>query len=360
MSNIYDTKDKQINLRVSRRERDLIKEKAKENGFSSVAEYIVSASLNKLSSIENESTTYTLTLNPAIDYIITTPNNLTEITNFDPKDKIYEAGGKGINASIIMEEYGVKNIAIHYSGGFSGDLINQQLSEKGISNRQVKSLHETRINLKLNFADDSYEINSTASPLTSQARNQILKMVSGFNDGDTLMIMGSYHSDDEDFLFEISDLASLKNVDLVYDISKPVLKNLMKFKPLIIKPNKEELENIFDIKVENDLQIIESMKQLKKMGAKNVAITMGKDGAFILDEKNELYKAEVEPIKLVSPQGSGDSFISTFVAMKNQNTIEAFQWANAAGAATAQVKGLANYELIEKTKDKVKVEKIKS
>ncbi len=67
------------------------------------------------------------------------------------------------------------------------------------------------------------------------------------------------------------------------------------------------------------------MKELRSMGAKNGAITMGKDGAYILDENNELYKAEVEPIALVSPQGSGDSFISTFTVKNNLGTEEAFK-----------------------------------
>ncbi len=351
-------KDKQLNLRVTRREKELIKEKAKELNYSSMAEYIIDASLDKVNKLAIENTIYTLTLNPAIDYIISTSNKLTEITNFNPTDKVYEAGGKGINASIILEEYGAKNIAIHHSGGFSGELINDQLHEKGITHRQVKSSDETRINLKINFGEDNYEINSTATPLTPQSRNRILKLIDSFREGDVLMVMGSYHPNDEDFLFEISEHATNKGVELVYDISKPVLKDLMKFKPIIVKPNKEELEEIFGIKVSSEKQFVDSMKTLREMGAKNVAITMGKDGAYIHDENDEIYKAEVEPIKLISPQGSGDSFISTFVYKRTEGTEQAFKWANAAGAATAQVKGLAYYKLILETLDKVKVTKI--
>ncbi len=354
-----NAKDKQLNLRVSKRERDEIKDMAKKLNYQSVAEYMVNASLNKIDySLVNKKTIYTVTLNPAVDYIISTDNPLTEITNFNPNEKVYEAGGKGINASIIMEEYCARNIALHYSGGFTGELIVNQLAEKGISNRQIKSVEDTRINLKLNLKDQNFEINSTATPLTAKARQGFLKEVSLFNEGDVLMIMGSNHKDDEDFLFQLSEMAISKGVELVYDLSKPVLKDLMKFKPLIVKPNKEELEEIFGIKVKNEDQIIDAMKQLRKMGAKNVAITMGKDGAYILDESNKLYKATVDPIKLVSPQGSGDSFISTFVVKYELGTEEAFRWANAAGAATAQVKGLSTLPLIETTLEKVHVTKV--
>ncbi len=349
-------KDKQINLRVSKKERDLIRSKSLELNYSSVAEYIINASLNKIDySARDNKTIYTLTLNPAIDYIISTENKLQEITNFNPNEKVYEAGGKGINASLILEEHGIKNTAIHYSGGFTGELITNQLNDKGVNNLQIKANDDTRINLKLNFADDNFEINSTAPILTSNARQEILKKISHFNEDDVLMIMGSFNPVDEDFLFEISEMAVSKNVELVFDISKPVLKDLMKYKPLIIKPNKEELEEIFNIKIKNKEMIIDAMKQLRKLGAKNVAITMGKDGAYIMNSKSEIFKATIEPIKLVSPQGSGDSFISTFVAKYELGTLEAFRWANAAGAATAQVKGIASQELIEKTLNKVKV-----
>lgn len=354
-----DTKDKQINLRVSKKVRDQIKQKAKESNYPSVAEYIINASLDKVDRTgKNSRVIYTLTMNPAVDYIISTENELDEITNFNPNEKVFEAGGKGINASIIMEEYGARTTAIHYSGGFSGELINQQLIEKGINNLQVKSKDDTRINLKLNFKDSNFEINSTAPQINAQARNTIIKTVSSFNEGDVLMIMGSYHEADADLIHEISKLSVAKGVELVYDLSKPLIKDLLVYKPLIIKPNREELEMIFGQSVKTKAKIIELMKELRKMGAKNVAVTMGKDGAYIINEKNEMYEATVDPIKLVSPQGSGDSFISTFVIKKDEGTEEAFRWANAAGAATAQVTGLANIDLIRRTLDKVKVKMI--
>ncbi len=356
---MFDTKDKQINLRVSKKERDAIRNKAKKYKYDSVAQYIISASLNKLDfSQEYNDLIYTLTLNPAIDYIISTDNKLEEITNFNPTDKIYEAGGKGINASIIMEQYATRNVALHYSGGFTGELIRAQLTEKGINDYQIKSQEDTRINLKLNFKDANHEINSTANPLTSTARNEFEKIVSQFNENEILMIMGSYHKDDEDFLFKISEISKKRNVELVYDLSKPVLKDLLKFNPLIVKPNKEELEDIFGIKVKNENDIINAMKELRALGAKNVAITLGKDGAYLLDEEDNLFNATVDPIHLVSPQGSGDSFISTFVVKRHLGSEEAFRWANAAGAATAQVKGLANLKLIEDTINKVHVKRV--
>lgn len=354
-----EIKDKQINLRVSKGDRDKIKNLAKQNNYKSISEYLVQAGLGRiLDSGNSKNRVYTLTLNPAVDYIIKTDNKLEEITNFLPEEKVFEAGGKGINASIILEELSVNNTAIHASGGFSGDIIVKQLHEKGIHNIQVKTPYDTRINLKLNFNKESYEINAKASALTARNKNDIHNLTANFNKGDVLMIMGSYHSSDDSFLIELSELCVEKGVELVYDISTPLIKDLIKYKPLIVKPNNDELEMIFGKKVKTEKQIIDHMKELKALGAKNVAVTMGGDGAFLLDKKNNLYKATVDPIRLESPQGSGDSFISTFVALHENGIKEAFTYANAAGAATASVKGLATKELIEAMVSKIHITKV--
>lgn len=351
-------KELQINLRVSKNEKEKITSYAKEYGYRNVSDYIVKSSLGKVDKSSGGLKINTLTLNPAIDYIIRTENKLDEITNFGPNDKEFIAGGKGINASIIIDEYGVNNLTLHYSGGFSGELIKKELITRNLQQTQIISSDDTRINLKLNFDKDNYEINSLATPLSSKARNILKNIISKFEENEVLMIMGSYHNNDEDFIIEISEITKQNNIQVVYDISKPLLKNLLKYKPIIIKPNKEELEWIFNTKINSENDIIKYMYKLQEQGAQNVAVTLGKDGAILLDSNKQLYKAIVDPIKLASPQGSGDSFISTFVVKLSSGFENAFKWANAAGAATAQVNGLANLDLIEKTLPKVHIERL--
>ena len=353
-----ENKIEQINLRVTQKEKEKIKFLSKENGYSKVSEYIIKSSLGIVNNKSNSLKINTLTLNPAIDYIIKTKNNLDEITNFSPSEKTFEPGGKGINASLIINEFNINTLAIHYSNGFTGNLLKNKLDELNIQQLQIKSKEDTRMNLKLNFNNDNYEINSLATELNNKARNDIFKAILNFKKGETLMIMGSFHNNDEDFLFELSELCVERNIELVYDLSKPILKELLKYKPLIVKPNKDELEWIFNKKINTEKEIIYYMKKIKELGSQNVAVTMGKDGAYLLDSENNLYKSSIDPIKLSSPQGSGDSFLSTFVSKISKGSMEAFIWSNAAGAATAQLNGLADYSLIEKTISKVKVEKI--
>lgn len=351
-------KNDQINLRVTKTEKEKIKFLSKEYGYDKMSEFIIKSSLGIIDKKNINKKINTLTLNPAIDYIIKTNNKLEEITNFSPNEKVFEPGGKGINASLIINEFNIRTLAIHYSNGFTGDLLKNKLDKLNIQQLQVKSSFDTRMNLKLNFGNKNYEINSLAVPLTTSARNSILKTVMGFSEGETLMIMGSFYKTDEDFIIELSKLCVSKKIELVFDLSKPFIKELLKYKPLIVKPNREELEWIFDTKIKTDEDIIVHMNKLKTMGAKNVAVTLGKEGSYLLDEKNNLFKAIVDPIKLSSPQGSGDSFLSTFVVKINKGSEEAFVWANAAGAATAQLNGLADYPLIQKTLEKITIKKL--
>lgn len=359
MSRIKINKDKQINLRLTKKQKEKIKYLSREYGYKTISEYILKSSLGVVDRETNVKKINTLTLNPAIDYIINFDKDLKDesIVFFDSKNRNFKPGGKGINASIIADTFNARTQAIHCSDGFSGELLKNELSSLNIQQTQIPSEITTRINLKLNFNSKNYGLNSVSEPLPSKAKSKILNKINSFIEGEILMIMGSYHKDDGDFIKEISELCVARGVEIVYDISTPLLIDLLKYNPLIIKPNKEELESIFGKKINSEKEIITLMKKLKELGAKNVAITLGKDGSFLLDENSDLYSAKVKPIKLVSPQGSGDSFLATFIIKKSEGSSEAFKWANAAGAATAQVEGLAEYELIKNTLNNITISK---
>ncbi len=307
----------------------------------------------------NKQKIYTLTLNPSMDYIIKTDLPKSEMVYFTPEENVLVPGGKGINASIILNELGVENTAIHYSGGFTGDLIIEGLNKDSIDNIQVRSEDRSRLNLKINYSDETVELNSTAIPLTENAKEEIKKIISTFNKGEILMIMGSFHDQDISFIKEISRQAYDIGVELVYDLSKPILMELVGFNPIIVKPNIEELEMIFQMEIAEKDDIINCMDILKNMGAKNVAVTNGAQTSYLVDSSGSLHIAEMKQVKLVSPQGCGDSFVSTFVHKIKDGAVEAFEWANAAGCATAQVKGLANKQQIEDNLSNVRVTSVK-
>ena len=104
------------------------------------------------------------------------------------------------------------------------------------------------------------------------------------------------------------------NVKVVVDATKNLLPNVLKYKPFLIKPNNHELEEIFNVKLNNNEEIIKYAKKLKEMGALNVSVSMGKDGALLLTENDEVYVSNVAKGIVKNSVGAGDSMVAGFIA----------------------------------------------
>ena len=292
---------------------------------------------------------FTLTLNPSLDYFLKFKN---PIQNFQTTQE-YEffAGGKGINASKIFTELDVQNTAVLVSGGFTGKKIIDFLKADKISYYNVETDKETRINTKANYQNKTYEMNVSGLAVDAQKINQQLKKYfqKSLKPDDTVMIMGSLPKN-----YGVSDLMDLLNflnqfsIKLVFDVSQNYLLEILKFAPEVIKPNKFELEQAFNVKITNLKQIINYGKKLLDAGAKRALISMGKDGSIYLDKNNAII---CEPIKINEINGAcaGDAMLAAFYSfiVTNKSLDTAFKIANAAGAATAAKEGVATKDEIE-------------
>lgn len=356
-----ENRDEQINIRVTKKEKERIKYLSKKFGYEHFGEYVRNSSLN-LRNIKGKvgkmKVVYTLTLNPALDMVLNVKNS-EEVIKYDDSEVEYFAGGKGINVSKVVNEFGVPTVALHYSGGFTGKYIRDNLEEENINQIMFESLKPTRINIKLNLNDDNTkEISGIAETIPLKETTKILKTINQFDKGDTLVITGSFNKENENLLFKISNICNLKGVNIVYDLSSNVLLELLKYKPLLVKPNLEELQTIFKTKIKSKNQIKDLMYEMQELGAQNIAITLGKDGSYFLSKDKTLYKVTIKKkINQVSSQGAGDSFVGAFLSNSNKSVEEQIIMANAAGAATASKKGLATISEIKELVNNIKIEK---
>ncbi len=343
----------QLNIRLTKKQKEQIERNSQINGYSTTTSYLIDSALNRVNKGGNVSgKIVTLSLSPAIDYIINM-NEIDELLKEKPNKFMSDnrsviAAGKGIHESIIIDALGAPTLALHYSGGFTGDLLETELEEQGIPHIRYRSSVETRINIKLNIGKGTKEVNYELSELPpyveANAREKIRQTINGLAKTDILSIAGSYEPKNFKLLNEICEIASFNNIELAFDLSSKEITKLLKYNPYLIKPNIHELEHILDLELDREEKIIEAMKSLQKKGAKNVAVTLGAKGSILLTEEGEVFKANVKTkINLVSPQGAGDSFVGAFLAKKYlEDVSEQFRWANAAGAATAANTGLAN------------------
>lgn len=303
---------------------------------------------------------YTVTLNPAIDYLINLDNLEIGRINRVEDEKVY-AGGKGINVSNMLKQLGHENTALGFISGFTGDFIVNTLMEKGINNKFISLKNGfTRINVKVKGKEET-EINGKGPAITNDELNELYKILEKLNSSDILVLAGSIPSTLDDKLYEnIMDRIKDKNVKVVVDATKNLLLNVLKYKPFLIKPNNHELEEIFNVKLNNNEEIIKYAKKLKEMGALNVLVSMGKDGALLLTENDEVYVSNVAKGIVKNSVGAGDSMVAGFIAgyLNTNSYSEGLKLGAASGGATAFSYDIATKEYIDEIKKQIIVTKI--
>ena len=239
---------------------------------------------------------YTVTFNPAIDYII----RLDKLTPGAINRVNYEqvlGGGKGVNVSIVLGNLGHKSTATGFLAGFTGDEIVRQLRDFNAADNFVK-LDEgfSRINVKIK-ADVETEINGQGPKISEAKREELFQKLEALGEGDTLILSGSIPNTLPDDMYEqtLSRLQG-KGIRFVVDAEKGLLLKVLKFNPWLIKPNNHELGDMFGVKLKSDEEIVTYAKKLQEMGARNVLISMAGDGAIFVPEGGEtFFKSVLSP-----------------------------------------------------------------
>lgn len=290
---------------------------------------------------------YTITFNPAIDYVVKADELKLGAVNRAKSEQMF-FGGKGINVSIILNELGVKSKALGFVAGFTGKAIEDGISEIGIETDFVHLKDgNSRINVKIKSNEET-ELNGQGPDIDKNALNELFSKLEKVGDNDTAILAGSIPNTLPSDIYEkILEKLSNRKVKTVVDATKDLLINVLKYKPFLIKPNNFEIEEIFGICLKTDEEIIKYAKKLQDMGAQNVLVSMAGDGAILLDENGKTYKCGVCKGKVKNSVGAGDSMLAGFIAGTKQNDFEyALKLGTACGGATAFSDGLANKELI--------------
>ncbi len=291
---------------------------------------------------------YTITFNPALDYIVRVNDFKLGKVNRTSYEEIY-AGGKGINVSIVLNNLNVENIALGFIAGFTGDEIENKVKALGCKTDFIKLKNGmSRINVKLKSNEES-EINGQGPNIYDSDLDILYKKIELLKEGDVLVLAGSIPSSLPENIYEIiMERLKDKEVKIIVDATKDLLLNVLKYKPFLIKPNHHELGELFNIKITNEEEIILYAKKLKEMGARNVLVSMAGDGAIFISEDNTVIKSEVPKGKLVNSVGAGDSMVGGFIAgyLNNKNLEEAFKMSVATGSASAFSEGLATKEKV--------------
>ena len=297
---------------------------------------------------------YTVTLNPAIDYIMRMDELTMGITNRSFSEEYY-CGGKGINVSLVLAELDIPSTALGFIAGFVGDAIDKWVANTYVTTDFIR-LREgiSRINVKLKHGDET-EINGQGPDIAEDELEALMMKVDHIQDGDTLVLAGSIPNTLPDDTYErMLERIADKDVRIVVDATKQLLVNSLKYKPFLIKPNRQELSEIFETEVKTKEDIITYAKKLQEMGARNVLISLGGDGAMLVAEDGQIHEAGVINEPVINTVGSGDSMVAGFVAgyeMKKDYAY-ALKLGSVCGNATAFLPWLATKEKINELLEK--------
>lgn len=290
---------------------------------------------------------YTVTFNPAIDYVVHTAEMKLGATNRSEKEEMY-FGGKGINVSIVLRELGISSKALGFTAGFTGEAIEKGLSDAGIDTDFVRLENgNSRINVKIKSAEET-ELNGQGPDIDGKAIAALFEKLDGLKDGDTLILAGSIPSSlPSDIYQRILERLSGKKIKTVVDATKDLLLNVLKYKPYLVKPNNHELGEMFGVTLKTDEEIETYARKLRDMGAVNVLISMAGDGAMLIDEYGKMHRCGVCRGMVKNSVGAGDSMVAGFIAGSLGGDYEyALKLGTAAGGATAFSDGLAVREKI--------------
>lgn len=287
---------------------------------------------------------YTLTFNPAIDYVMRINELVWGETNRSNSEEIH-FGGKGINISTILTNLGIDNIALGFVAGFTGEALVQAVEKRGIKSDFIRlAKGNTRINVKLKSGQET-EINAQGPEISDKDIAKLYDKLQSIQSGDTLVLAGSVPSTLPKSIYE-DILHSLqgRGIRFAVDATGKLLTNVLKYKPFLIKPNRAELEEIFEKTLDDDEKIASAARELQAQGAVNVLVSLGGDGALLLDEFGKIHRASAIPGKVVNTVGSGDSMVAGFLAGAERDYDYALRLGSAAGSATAFAPGLAEKE----------------
>lgn len=297
---------------------------------------------------------YTVTFNPAIDYIVQMDCLKINDINRIKSEKIL-AGGKGINVSIVLKNLGIESVALGFIAGFTGLEIKRNVEEFGVKTDFINIPNKySRINVKLQSGCADKIIHETAingeGPKIHQNEIDIfMNKIEQINKNDFIVLAGSIPKNlKEDIYEKICYKVKPKGAKIVADATGKLLVNVLKHRPFLIKPNKSELEEIFNIKINTKEEVVFYAKKMQKMGAENVLISMDKEGALLVTNDDKILYLEAPKGNVINSVGSGDSMVAGFLTgyIKNGNYENALKMGIASGSASAFSENLATKEEI--------------
>jgi 1-phosphofructokinase len=299
---------------------------------------------------------YTVTLNPSIDYVMQVNDITVGETNRAKSEQMYP-GGKGINVSRLLAHIDVDTTALGFVGGFTGEHIRQALTAEGFTTAFTQVSGNSRINVKLKGSQET-EINGAGPEITDLEIATFMSQFDNLTAEDVVVLSGSIPSQiDKGIYDQLIAKVQVHNATFVLDTTGAELKKGLAKKPLLVKPNKAEVAELYQTDVTDNAVLKELGFRLLADGAQYAMISLAGDGAALFTPDGAWFAPAVKGT-VKNSVGAGDSMIAGFVGTwrVTNDPLESFKQAVASGTATAFSDDIASAEMIQTIYEQVQIE----
>ena len=302
---------------------------------------------------------YSVTLNPSTDFIVRVKDFQLGETNRTYEDNFF-AGGKGIMVSKLLKNVKTDCVNLGFLGGFTGTFIEQNLKKLNILSDFVTVNENTRVNVKLKTETET-EINCQGPKISDNEKEEFLDKIRKIKSDDFVILSGSVPSNlGNDFYITIIEILNKNGVKFTLDSSGETFSKSLKYKPFLIKPNKDELKEYARIEFKNNQEIVNYVRENLVDKAEHVIISLGGEGALYIDKNFSLFAYPLRVKEnVVNTVGAGDSVVAGFVnyMLKHNDVERAFRFAVACGTATSFSEDIGELNFIEKIYNKLVIER---
>ncbi|MGE6632261.1 1-phosphofructokinase [Bacillus sp. NPDC077027] len=302
---------------------------------------------------------YTCTLNPAIDLYIAVKEMRANTVN-RTEDEDYQPNGKGVNVSIMLKKYGFDSTALGFIAGFSGSYIEQSLKDLAIHTDFIPVNGITRINVFINTTEE-YKLVNQGPAIKEDVLQAFRQKINAIPADGILIMSGSLPRGVPTSIFaEVAAICHNNNVKFILDTSSEAVLDTLAYKPYLLKPNEEEIAAFFGkTHPLSEKELIHSGQKLVQMGAKQVLISRGEQGAMLITAQSVL-KGNAPSGTVVNTACSGDAMLAAFISkqLEGENAENCLRYGIATGASTAFSKGLSDLKDIKQLINQIHIDTI--
>lgn len=280
-----------------------------------------------------------LALNPAVD-ISYEVNQLVEDRKVRADRTSYYPGGNGINVARALAELGTPLRCCSVVGGESGDLLLRLLGDTLGSQHTVFRVEgETRVNATLlqKSPPSQYEVDSGGPDIPADLLEEITNcFLSGSGAGIGVLTGSTPPGVPDDYSRRVAEKIKAQGGRAVVDAHGTVLDQALKAQPYLVRLNRYVLEMATKRRLQSVDAVAEAARDMQGEGVEIVCITLGADGAVLVDADNS-YHCTAPRIHLQSTVGCGDALVAGLItaARKGQGSVEMLRLGVLCGSGTA-------------------------